>query len=254
MSERHRNKMEELDLELHEQAEDVDFFTEMALRFGGPVLELGCGAGRLAIPLGRAGIEVVGIDVSADALKRFRERLRAEAPPVRDRIKTACADMRRFAFRKKFRLVICSSNTLLLLSSEGAIRQALECVGAHMGADSGFMVDVAALDEASRAALCEYPEGEVADIDSRSHRVRVSDEGSLGGRTLSITYTYSDSSRALCAERTEGVLLLTPPELLSLLESRGFEAAEKYGWYDCRPFAESERKLLVVARRRETST
>ncbi|GAB4337067.1 MAG: class I SAM-dependent methyltransferase [Candidatus Abyssubacteria bacterium] len=248
------NNLETLEPGLYDQTDEAAFFTEMARRCGGPVLDLGCGAGRLAIPMCRAGAEVVGLDVSIAALRSFREKLHAEPRQVRGRVTLVCADMRRFALRREFRLVICSSNTLLLLSSEDAIRHALECVSTHMSSEGRLVVDVAALDEQSRAAFSTYPAGEVSDIESRTHRVRVSGEEHLGPRTLSITYRYSDSSRALCGERTEELLLLTPVELLGLLESRGFEAVERYGWYDRRPFAETGRKLLVVARRRETST
>src|SRR5215210_1882603 len=55
---------------------DVPFWRNLALNAGGPVLELGCGTGRIAIPLGRAGAHVIGIDRSDAMLARARARLR----------------------------------------------------------------------------------------------------------------------------------------------------------------------------------
>ncbi|HJO81545.1 MAG TPA: class I SAM-dependent methyltransferase, partial [SAR202 cluster bacterium] len=44
--------------------DDIPFYVEEALATGGPVLELGCGTGRVAIPITQAGVEVVGVDYS----------------------------------------------------------------------------------------------------------------------------------------------------------------------------------------------
>jgi ubiquinone/menaquinone biosynthesis C-methylase UbiE len=54
---------------------DVPFWRHVALNAGGPVLELGCGTGRIALPLGRAGVSLVGIDRSAAMLDRARLRV-----------------------------------------------------------------------------------------------------------------------------------------------------------------------------------
>src|SRR5437763_10012069 len=75
---------------------DVPFWRRVAARSGGPVLELGCGTGRVSRPLARAGIDLVGIDRSAPMLERARrgnpqaaarpiERLRAAASTVEGR-------------------------------------------------------------------------------------------------------------------------------------------------------------------------
>ena len=47
---------------------DVPFWRTIALKADGPVLELGCGTGRIAAPLGRAGVKLVGLDRSASML------------------------------------------------------------------------------------------------------------------------------------------------------------------------------------------
>jgi SAM-dependent methyltransferase len=55
---------------------DVKFWQRLAGRTAGPILELGCGTGRVAVPVARAGARVVGIDRSASMLDRARKRLR----------------------------------------------------------------------------------------------------------------------------------------------------------------------------------
>ena len=44
--------------------EDVDFYVKVAKRSGGPVLEIGCGTGRVSLPIAEAGIDIVGVDFS----------------------------------------------------------------------------------------------------------------------------------------------------------------------------------------------
>ena len=64
---------------------DVAFFVVMATQSGGPVLEVGCGTGRVLIPTARAGIEIVGIDLSPSMLDVCRQRLVQEPVEVQAR-------------------------------------------------------------------------------------------------------------------------------------------------------------------------
>jgi SAM-dependent methyltransferase len=84
---------------------DVPFFVDAAIESDGPVLELGCGTGRVLIPTARAGVEVVGLDLSPHMLGVCRDRLGRESEPVRSRAHLAMADMRHFALLRRFALV-----------------------------------------------------------------------------------------------------------------------------------------------------
>ena len=62
---------------------DVPFWRRVASGAGGPVLELGCGTGRVSLPLARAGVELVGIDRSAPMLDRAsRQLLKSSNPQI----------------------------------------------------------------------------------------------------------------------------------------------------------------------------
>ena len=84
---------------------DVPFFVEAAVASGGPVLELGCGTGRILVPTARAGVEVVGLDLSPAMLAVCRRRLDAEPAAVRERATLARGDMRAFDLGRTFALV-----------------------------------------------------------------------------------------------------------------------------------------------------
>jgi SAM-dependent methyltransferase len=84
---------------------DVAFFVDAAREAGSPVLEVGCGTGRVLIPTARAGIEIVGLDASAAMLAVCRSHLRDEPAPVQSRVQLVQADMRTFDLHRAFTLV-----------------------------------------------------------------------------------------------------------------------------------------------------
>lgn len=86
-------------------AGDVAFYVERARSAGSPVLELGCGTGRILLPMADAGLEVVGLDVSADMLAVAEHKLAACPPDVRRRVRLVRGDMRDFDLDCRFALV-----------------------------------------------------------------------------------------------------------------------------------------------------
>jgi SAM-dependent methyltransferase len=83
---------------------DVAFFIEAAQASGNPVLEVGCGTGRVLIPLARAGVEIAGLDHSPRMLDVCRRRLRDEPADVQSRVRLVEGDMRRFELGRSFTL------------------------------------------------------------------------------------------------------------------------------------------------------
>ena len=65
---------------------DVDFFVEMARASPGAVLEVGCGTGRVLIPTTRAGMDIVGLDLSTRMLSICREKLALEPESVQGKV------------------------------------------------------------------------------------------------------------------------------------------------------------------------
>lgn len=84
---------------------DVDFFVAAAQASGGPVLEVGCGTGRVLIPTTRAGVDIVGLDLSPHMLRVCQQRLQDEPAAVQSRVRLHRADMRNFDLAQAFRLV-----------------------------------------------------------------------------------------------------------------------------------------------------
>jgi SAM-dependent methyltransferase len=90
---------------LYVSRNDVQFWVDEAVQSGGPVLELGCGTGRVLIPTARAGVEITGLDMSASMLDTCRTKLHSESREAAERVKLVQDDMRSFNVGSDFALV-----------------------------------------------------------------------------------------------------------------------------------------------------
>jgi SAM-dependent methyltransferase len=124
------------------RVDDVAYYVTLARRAGGPVLEYGIGNGRIALPVARHGVEVVGVDHSEPMLADLARRLEDEPADVRGRVRAARGDMRRVRLRRKFPLVIAAFNTVLHLYERRDIEQFLAGVRAHLAPRGRFVVDL----------------------------------------------------------------------------------------------------------------
>ncbi len=132
-----------LDAELYdsyiEMAEDIPFYVETARSTGGPVLELGCGTGRILIPTAEAGIAVTGLDLSRDMLNIARKRVAALNPEIRSKVSLVEGDMRSFHLDQTFRLITVPFRAFLHLLTVDDQRQALRGIHEHL-VDEGLLV------------------------------------------------------------------------------------------------------------------
>jgi SAM-dependent methyltransferase len=120
---------------------DVAYYVARAKEHGGPVLEYGCGAGRIAIPLARAGVDVVGVDHSAPMLEELRASLAKEPKDVRARVSSKRGDMREVRIARKFPLVLATFNTFLHLYDRDDVERFLARVRAHLAPRGRFVFD-----------------------------------------------------------------------------------------------------------------
>jgi len=121
---------------------DVDFFVNLARETGGPVLELGCGTGRVSFPLARSGIEVTGLDLSPHMLAVARGRLEGATAMVRGRLSFQQGDMTDFALGRRFPLAFAAFRAFQSLTSPEQQRSCLECVHRHLERDGRFVLDL----------------------------------------------------------------------------------------------------------------
>src|SRR5216683_1197744 len=122
--------------------QDVAFYRSAARDFGDPVLELGCGTGRITMALAETGKRITGLDLSERMLERAvkkRAELRVEA---RERVHLVEGDMTRFDLGEKFRLVIIPFRPFQHLLEVQQQVDCLECVRKHLAPGGRLILDV----------------------------------------------------------------------------------------------------------------
>ena len=122
--------------------QDVAFYRDAAREFGDPVLELGCGTGRITMALAEAGKRVTGLDISERMLERAVQKRAALRVEARERVHLVQGDMRRFDLGEKFRLVIIPFRPLQHLLEVQQQVACLECVRKHLAPGGRLILDV----------------------------------------------------------------------------------------------------------------
>ena len=126
----------------YRERQDVAFFVEMAREAAGPVLEIGCGTGRVLIPTARAGVEIAGLDSSSKMLAVCRQKLGLESEEVQSKVRLAKGDMRRFDLNRRFHLVTMPFRPFQHLLTVEDQADCLACVRKHLVDGGRFVLDV----------------------------------------------------------------------------------------------------------------
>jgi ubiquinone/menaquinone biosynthesis C-methylase UbiE len=231
---------------------DLPFWRQLALQTGGTVLELGCGTGRLTIPLGRAGVPIVGIDRSVPMLERAVQRVRRAR--LAATVRLVRGDIRQFPFRpdRPFNLVMAPYGMLQSLLRERDLTATLNAVHGVLRPGGTFGIEL------------------VADLPAwDEYRKRISLTGwrrQRGGAHVTLVETVrQDRKRRLTifdqefterrgrSARTHRFALtfrtLSVPQMTRRLESAGFEVGALLGDYRGAPWDARAEVWMILARR-----
>ena len=129
-------------LSLVGQEPDLLFYTRRTVEQGGPVLVLGAANGRVAWALGRAGLEVLGVEPSEWMLQAAEEDRSREDPAVAGRTRLLRADPRSLRLDERFRVVLAPQNALGLMTSHDDLEAFLATVRHHLVPEGLFLFDV----------------------------------------------------------------------------------------------------------------
>jgi SAM-dependent methyltransferase len=231
---------------------DIELLLNIAQAVGDPTLELGCGSGRVLIPLAEAGFRVTGLDTSGPMLDRATAAI--EAAGVGDRVTLFAGDMRQAdaAPGGAFGLVIFSLNSLMHLTTVADQRRALEAARRALDPRGQLVIDTMNPSPEQLQHLTDGPHHEgswrQADgttIDKWSHRRLTPATQTID--TL-LWYDRLDASGSLTRVRSEFALrYVHASELALMLELSGFTDPMFYGSYDLDPYDSESDRLLVTA-------
>ncbi|UCC69227.1 MAG: class I SAM-dependent methyltransferase [Armatimonadota bacterium] len=239
------------DVQFPPDAPDVGFWVEWCAQIGGPVLELGCGTGRIAIPLARAGLEVVGVDVSAPMLAAARKRLAAEPPEVRARVGLVQADMRDFHLRRQVACAIIPASTFAVLLTRRDQERTLANVLSSLMDNRHLAFDVRLFDDWLSVSR-EPPRRRASADGSIDFTEERSFEFDPATRVLTANITYEFHRPPGLGKFTERVTgrALSQPDVEEVLESAGFVVEPVWGDYDRSSVRPDSLKIIFVARKK----
>ena len=231
-----------------EDGEDLDFWLPFAAEHGGPILEVGAGTGRIALPLARAGHAVTALDPSPAMLAIARERAAAGGLAltfVEGRLPGAALPPAAFA------TVIFPNDVLLACAAPGEQEAALRAAAAALAPGGRLALDVAG-------------PGHWLDPDGNGEPL-LAFEGDLGGKRLTVWHTRHDDpasqTRRLHVryelaggdghERVAGsdhvLRYVTRAQLAAMLEVAGLRLLDTWGGYGLEALTNASERLMVTA-------
>jgi SAM-dependent methyltransferase len=233
------------DLQHAEFVDDIPFYVAQARRYGGPVLELTCGTGRITIPIASEGFEVTGLDISNVMLERARQKADERGVNV-EWIRGDCRD---FRLGRRFRLALLPFNSIAHLHTPVDIEACLSCVRKHLLPGGRFIVDIfnPRLDILIRDPSEHYPAGEYTDPDGRGQVVitenNVYDRASQVNR---IKWYYRRGGSDIEKVAELNMRIFYPQELDALLRYNGFDVEDKFGDFSGSPFGSNSPTQVLV--------
>jgi len=233
--------------------EDVDFYENLARSVDGPLLELGVGSGRAAIPLAEAGYHVVGIDTSASMLQQARERA-AEARITKGSLEVIEADMIAFDLQRKFGLVFVAANTFQHMLTTRDQLACLRCAAAHLAPGGIFALSVR-----SPATVSWEEDGVPAPLlldwtrtdPSTGDKIMkvLAAQADVARMIKQMTYVYDRIKPDGTVRRSVFLTELrhsTQAELNLLLQQAGMRVTHVYGDYDLSPVGVGDNIIMVA--------
>lgn len=240
---------------------DLEFYLELARDCGGPVLELGCGTGRVVLPLARAGFRVTGVDSSAEMLKQLRAKLADEPDEVQKRVALVEGTMEGADLGEKFALVTMPFRAFQHMLTVEQQQAALATVTRHLAKGGLYVYDT--FNPSLKYIVDAMRRGQVWMTD---HQWSDPATGKRYRRMHSLNYNpgtqVADVDWRIEEYDADGRLLGTWTEPMQmrwtyrfeaehLLRLSGFEIISAYGDYVKTPLTEAAKELIYVCRNKD---
>lgn len=236
---------------------DIDYYVELAKSAGGDVLEMGCGTGRVLLPIAQAGLRIHGVDSSREMLDVCEASRLANNSDVQDRVSLTLSDIATVDAGRTFDLIILPFKVFQEQRSAEAQRAVLRNVRRHL-ADGGLAC-LDAFQPNYRYIAADSEERLDAKYSDRRHRCEVSRFARTVSRPteqiLELHHrweVYSQSGELLeeCAS-TLDLRWFTRSEIELLLELEGFEPVGYFGGFRGEAYGPDAKEQVVQFRPRQ---
>jgi SAM-dependent methyltransferase len=234
---------------------DVAFYCAAAKQCGEPVLELGCGTGRVTIAIAEAGYRIIGLDISERMLERAEQKRTGLPKEVRERVRLVCGDMTQFDLGEEFRCIVIPFRPFQHLLKTEQQMGCLQRARKHLAHDGRLMVDFFQTDPErmhdprflNESKLVEYdlPDGrhvQLAERVAAFHRgVQQNDVEMI----FRVTHPGGKQERLVMAWTLRYFFRY---EVEHLLARCGLRLERVYGNFDGSPLSDESPEMIFVAR------
>lgn len=245
------------DAENENMTSDLDLYSSLAEEIGAPILEVGCGTGRVAFHLAQSGYQVTGLEVSSAMLDRARRKLKDRAP-LKELVTFHQGDALNFQFPSTYRLILIPYNALMHFRSTAEQRALLRNLAGALD-DSGLLVmdlpnagaTFATLDDGAVRLERTFTNPETGHLVMQQS----ASELDRAEQLQYITWIYDEIGPKNVIQRTVAPLTLRfifPAEMDLLLQASGLRRVGRFGNYDQDPFLSDSERMIVLARKSKT--
>ncbi|EDY84398.1 Methyltransferase domain family [Verrucomicrobiia bacterium DG1235] len=228
---------------------NMSFWLDIIATYGAPVLELGCGTGKITIPIAEAGYSITGIDLSEAMIQHARRKAKDQKLPVSFKL----GDMSSFEEDQKFNVVILPSNNLAHLMD---YREAMNCFFRaydHLSKDGVFVIDafVPSLSILTKSSDEIETISEYEDPDGKG-MFKITASAIYENHTqIRRVTTFQRKPDGSVSEGHLNMKMYFPQELEGLLNHSGLEIIERYGNYQKDEFSSTSMRQIIVARKKK---
>jgi SAM-dependent methyltransferase len=237
------------DLENQDFEPDGSFFLAFARKLGGAVLELGCGTGRVTIPLAQDNVDITGLDVVPAMIQRAKQKA-GDLP-----IQWIIDDIRHFRLERAFCLIFETGSVFQHLLTRSDQESYLARVREHLEQDGRFIFSLMFPHPGlltSKGAEEEWFQYE----DHHGHKVRVSGTEYYDPiRQVKLETAYrrwvDESGREFLTVAPLSLRYVFPQEIETLLHYNGFGIDEQFGDWDSSQLTGKSRRMILVCQKRK---
>jgi ubiquinone/menaquinone biosynthesis C-methylase UbiE len=234
---------------------DVAFYVNTAKEFGDPVLELGCGSGRVTLSVAQAGFHITGLDLSRKMLAQAEEKIDKLPEEVRGRVNLVEGNMTNFDLERRFRLAIIPFRPFQHLLDVQEQLDCLGCIHKHLEPAGRLVLDFFQTDarrmhdpeflEERRAAVYEMSGGRKVRLTERVTAFHRAEQRNDVEMVYHVTHADGREERLAMAFPFRYFFRF---EVEHLLARCGFQVDEIFGDFDRSPLRDHSPEMIFVAK------
>ncbi len=228
---------------LRDPSGDVEFYVAQAKQSGGPILELGCGTGRILLPMAETGVDCVGLDFSPEMLVVLRQK---NLPANLELVQGSMED---FDFgERRFKLITIPFRGFQHMLTVEAQLNCLTSIKKHLAPGGKFVFDIFDPDLA-QMAISEEPEGEPDEVEHNGETIRryAATSRDLAQQILKVTFRLEGDHQGDLGTSDIELRWYYRYEIEHLLVRAGFSNLQFFGGFHGTPWQSGEDMVIVAS-------